>query len=252
MKFGIFVSMTEKKWFDTWFDTEYYHILYKNRDYKEAEQFINRLVQHLEIPNGAKVLDLACGKGRHSLTLFTNGLNVLGVDLSPNSIEKASTFENDQLSFRVHDMRTPIANTKFDNILNLFTSFGYFDDIEDNIRVLLSIKQMLKDEGLFVIDFLNAPKVIQELIPYEEKELDGIHFQISKKIENGFIVKDIHFQDKNETFDFQEKVQALTIDDFKILFEKVDLELLEVFGNYDLTPYNKVESNRLILIGKKK
>ena len=244
--------MAENKWFSTWFDTEYYHILYKNRDYKEAEQFINGLVNHLALPEQSDVLDLACGKGRHSLTLFANGYRVLGVDLSPNSIDEASKFSNDQLSFKVHDMRQPLANAQFDGIFNLFTSFGYFDDIEDNLRVLLSIEHMLKADGKFVIDFLNAEKVIKTLVPYEEKEIDGICFKISKTIENGFIVKTINFEDKGEQFQFQEKVQALTLDHFKVMLDKVGLEICEVFGDYDLNTYNSTDSNRLIIIGKKK
>lgn len=244
--------MAENKWFSTWFDTEYYHILYKNRDYKEAEQFINGLVNYLSLPEESEVLDLACGKGRHSVTLFANGFRVLGVDLSPNSIEEASKFSNDQLSFKVHDMRQPINGAQFDCIFNLFTSFGYFDDIEDNLRVLLSINQMLKSEGKFVIDFLNAHKVISTLVPYEEKEIDGITFKISKSFENGFIIKNISFEDKGEQFEFQEKVQGLTLEHFKLLLEKVDLEITDVFGDYDLNAYQTESSNRLIIVGKKK
>ena len=244
--------MAEDKWFSTWFDTTYYHTLYKNRDHKEAEQFINRLVNHLALPEGAEVLDLACGKGRHSLTLFTNGYKVLGVDLSPNSIAEASKFANENLSFRVQDMRQPIPAAQFDGIFNLFTSFGYFDDLEDNIRVLLSIENMLKPDGKFVIDFMNAHKAIQSMVAEEVKNIDGIQFNISKRVENGFILKDIKFEDHQELYSFQEKVQALKLNHFELFLEKVGLEITDVFGDYDLNNFDLENSNRLIIVGKKK
>ncbi len=244
--------MEKDNWFSTWFDTNYYHTLYKNRDHSEAEEFINRIVAYLNLPKEAQVLDLACGKGRHSMTLFTHGFNVLGVDLSPNSIAEASKFANEKLHFHVHDMRKPVPQDKFDCVFNLFTSFGYFDDIEDNLRVLLSIEHMLLPDGRFVIDFLNAKKAITNLVPFEEKTIDGITFRISKSVENGFIIKTIAFEDKGKSFSFQEKVQALTLQHFQLFLEKVGLDIIDVFGEYALTPFDDVNSNRLIIVGKKK
>ena len=97
---------------------------------------------------------MACGKGRHSVTLNKHGLTVLGVDLAPNSILEAQKSETTNLSFGVHDMREVIAGKTFDAIFNLFTSFGYFDDLNDNVRVVQSMHSMLNDEGILVIDFL--------------------------------------------------------------------------------------------------
>src|SRR5690554_744393 len=92
--------MTERKegWFETWFDTSYYHILYQNRDFVEAERFITNLLAFLKLPAGSNCLDLACGKGRHSVFLNKHGLKVTGVDLSENSINEAKTFENETRS----------------------------------------------------------------------------------------------------------------------------------------------------------
>ena len=128
--------MENVNWFESWFDTSYYHTLYKNRDNKEAERFIGNLVDYIQLPPHSRVLDLACGKGRHSITLFTHGYEVLGVDLSPQSIDHAEYFSNEQLQFRVHDMREVIPGERFDGVFNLFTSFGYFDSSEDNKKVL--------------------------------------------------------------------------------------------------------------------
>ena len=76
-------------WYSSWFDTPYYHLLYKNRDEQEAKAFIDLLCQYLNLPAGSLALDLACGKGRHAKVMAENGLNVTGLDLSPGSIAEA-------------------------------------------------------------------------------------------------------------------------------------------------------------------
>ena len=127
------------KWYASWFDTPYYHILYKDRNYAEAELFMKTLTHYLNLEPGDEILDLACGKGRHSVYLNSIGYNVTGADLSENSIAHASKFENDTLRFQVHDMCKPFA-FQFEAVFNLFTSFGYFENEEDvkKSRVLLS------------------------------------------------------------------------------------------------------------------
>src|SRR5690554_3145970 len=144
-----------KNWFVEWFDTDYYHILYKDRDYKEAALFIDNITSYLNLPDNAKVLDLCCGKGRHSSYLNTLGFDVLGVDLSENSIAEAKKNENDSLHFKTHDMREPVGQ-KFDAVFNLFTSFGYFENGQDNLSTLKAIQESLLDDGFAVIDFMNV------------------------------------------------------------------------------------------------
>ncbi len=130
-------------WFETWFDTPYYHILYKDRDFAEAENFITLLINHLKIQKGSKIIDLACGKGRHSVFLNQMGYEVLGLDLSQQSIDHNKKFENPDLKFEVHDMREEIygqlSSQKVDGVFNLFTSFGYFEDEKDDQKVFQSI-----------------------------------------------------------------------------------------------------------------
>lgn len=238
-------------WFATWFDSSYYHLLYQHRDDSEAQFFMDNLVQHLNVPKKAKILDLACGKGRHSIYLANKGFDVVGVDLSPESIEHARQFEQEHLHFDTHDMRMPLTVGPFDYIFNLFTSFGYFPTEAEHIQTLREMKQGLKSkDSTLVMDFFNAHKVIQQLILAEEKTLSGITFKINRRVENGYILKDIRFEDKGQKFHFQEKVRAFTLEDFKGLFEQVGLELQEHFGGFDLSAYNPQTSNRLILIAK--
>ena len=241
------MSNETTKWYVSWFNTPYYHLLYKNRDDSEAKRFMDTLTQHLSIQQNETILDLACGKGRHSLYLNGLGYNVTGVDLSENSILSAKENENERLQFDVHDMTLPYKK-QYNFVFNLFTSFGYFEDEEDNIRTIKALKQNLKPNGIGVIDFFNAHHVISTLVTEEIKKVENIVFHIKRFVENGFIVKQIDFIDKGQEYSFQERVKAITLEDFKSYFEKAGFTLLEMFGDYNLSKYNKENSSRLILI----
>ncbi len=236
-------------WFASWFDTPYYHILYKDRNYREAQLFMDNLTHYLNLPDKAKVLDLACGKGRHSIYLNQLGYDVLGVDLSENSIDEAKKNTNDHLHFRVHDMRAPF-DEKFDAIFNLFTSFGYFENEADNLKTLVAIKVSLSDYGFAVIDFMNATNVIANLVPEEVKTVNEIDFHIKRFHLDGYIYKEIDFEDKGEKFHFTEKVRALTLADFQAMMDEAGIFLLDTFGDYKLKKFHKTESERLIMIFK--
>lgn len=244
--------MENSDWFESWFDTDYYHILYKNRDNKEAEKFISNLVDHIQLPQHSYVLDLACGKGRHSITLFTHGYKVLGVDLSPQSIGFAEHFSNENLHFLVHDMRDPIPGEQFDAVFNLFTSFGYFDSSEDNKRVLNSVNKMLKNNGVLLIDFMNASKVIADLVEQETKTVDGITFNISRKYDGRHIFKYISFEADGKEHNYMERVQALKLSDFESLLDTCGFDLIRTFGNFDLGNFDERTSDRLILLAGKR
>lgn len=240
------------EWFETWFDTSYYHILYQNRDFSEAEKFINNLLNHLQLPKEANCLDLACGKGRHSVFLNKKGLQVTGVDLSENSIQEAKPFENDTLKFDTHDMREVYKANTYDVVFNLFTSFGYFDSSEDNLKVLKSVNEMLVSEGLLILDFMNAELALDNLVEKEIKTIDGIDFHITKSYDGKHIFKNIDFTDQGKEYHFQERVQAIKKEEFEALFEKAGFEIQDVFGDFSLAPFNKKKSDRLIFIAKKK
>ncbi len=238
-----------KKWFSSWFDTKYYHILYKNRNHNEAELFMKHLTNYLNLPDNATVLDLACGKGRHSVYLNKIGYSVTGIDLSENSITYAKQFENKNLNFEVHDMRKNYSH-KYDAVFNLFTSFGYFEDEQDNLNTLTAIKNSLNETGFGIIDFMNVHYVIDNLIPEETKKIDDITFYIKRFVKDGFVNKEIKFTDNNEDFCYTERVRLLTLTDFENYFKKVNITLLEVFGDFKLGKFEKNNAKRLILLFK--
>jgi SAM-dependent methyltransferase len=243
--------MSKKEWFASWFDTSFYHKLYRERNAEEARHFIQNLLAFIQLPTDSKVLDLACGKGRHSITLNELGMHVLGVDLSEKSIEFAKQFENKKLHFRVQDMRCPIENEKFDAIFNLFTSFGYFESDEENQKVLNCISSMLNSEGLFIFDYLNLKTTLAKLKTKESKNVDGIHFDITKNFDGQFFRKNISVLFNGETFNFEEKVRGFSIEEIEKMMQEANLKPIERFGDFLLNPYHQSTSDRLILICKK-
>lgn len=238
-------------WFATWFNSPYYHILYRNRDVQEAEDFIERLISRLDLPKGSRALDLACGKGRHSLQLRKGGFEVVGIDLSDESIAEAKQQERDGLEFFVHDMRGLYWSEYFHLIVNLFTSFGYFHNKEDDQKTISAVADALKPEGIFVIDFMNAVKTQKNLIDHEEKTIDGVKFLIDREVEDGVITKRIHIIDGSTELDFKEEVDALERSDFEKYFENAGLKVIDVFGNYALEKFEEKTTDRLMIIAQK-
>ena len=244
--------MKNKEWFASWFNTPFYHILYQHRDFDEAEKFIDCLMDKLGPLDNSTLLDLACGKGRHAYYLAKKGYKVKGVDLSSESIDSAQRdFRLENLSFCVHDMRLDMHDERFDYVFNFFTSFGYFDTLEDNKKVIEVMSNSLNSGGTLVIDFLNAVKAVQNIVSEEAKELNNISFEIERKLESKVLVKDIRFKHMNEEYHYQEKVQALRLSDFQSLIKNTDLSLQEIFGDYALNDFDETNSDRLIMVFKK-
>ncbi|MFY7669844.1 class I SAM-dependent methyltransferase [Tenacibaculum sp. MEBiC06402] len=241
--------MKTKDWFTSWFDTSYYHTLYKHRDDNDAQLFMQNITNYLKLPKDAHIADLPCGKGRHSIYLNSLGYRVTGGDLSKNSIEYAKQFENENLHFEVWDMRKSLEN-KYDAVFNLFTSFGYFDDDEEDLQVLKGMKSGLKDSGVLVLDFLNVQKTKNNLVKKEQKEIDGITFYIEREIKNGFILKHISFFADGKEHSYTEKVKFLDLEKMKRYFDSVGLTIINTFGDYNLNEFDEEKSSRLILIAK--
>lgn len=241
-----------KEWFSEWFNSPYYHILYQNRDEKEAEFFLRNVVRELHFEPRHRIIDLACGKGRHAIYLNSLGFDVTGVDLAPKSIDQALESANERLHFEVQDLRCLHVEQPFDIALNLFTSFGYFKSVEEDELVVQNIHAILKPGGLLLIDFLNIDYVCQHIIERESKTLNGIQFHIEKRIEGGFIHKKISILDKDQSFEYAEKVQAITLTQFEQMLTKQGFDLINTFGNYVLAPFKAGTSERLILLAKKR
>lgn len=240
-----------QKWYNSWFGTPYYDLLYGHRDEQEASAFVATLITYLHPNTTATILDAACGKGRHAILLADKGFTVTGIDLSAKNIREAQAFENEHLSFFKHDMRNIFRIGYFDLICNFYTSFGYFDDPKDDVACLKAFAAGLKPGGKLVIDFLNIYHILQHLIEDESRTIDGIRFTISKSYSNGFLHKKITISDNGNFSEYHEKVRALELKQFERYLMEAGLHLENIFGDYRLSPFEKSSSDRLILIARK-
>ncbi len=243
----------QKEWFESWFDSPYYSSLYDNRNDDEAKRFVDNLIRHLQLKEDSRVLDIACGEGRHSLQLATYGYNVTGIDLAEQRIEVARQKENERTHFYVHDMRFPFYINYFDAAFNFFTSFGYFDKKRDHHMAADTFAGTLKKGGFIVVDYLNKKYTEDRLVAAEEIEKKGVHFQIRRSIEDKKFIKNIKVTDhnKNEEHIYQERVSAFDLQDFVTLFAASGLQLKQTFGDYNLNAYDEVTSPRLVMIFEK-
>ncbi len=239
-----------KSWFETWFDTPYYHLLYANRDDNEAKNFVHSLLTDLDLESkNLKILDLACGRGRHSRILAEAGYQVYGLDLSESNITFAKQFTAPNLNFEQGDMRDCLGKQEFDLVFNLFTSFGYFENIDENLESLKNIRNCLKKDGIFIIDFLNV-KALKHFTNEEEYDIQDYKYRVKRKLSEDHIVKEIEVLDGDQWHHFQEKVQLLSLADFKQLLQKSSFKIEKTYGSFNLDQFDEESSDRLILFAR--
>lgn len=240
-------------WFENWFNSSYYHQLYFKRDDKEAEDFIEALLNHLQPAQNCSMLDVACGKGRHSKILAGKGFDVTGIDISPESIADAKQFENEKLHFFVHDMRLPFHINYFDYAFNMFTSFGYFRTEREHYNAIRTIAQSIKHGGYFIMDYLNTHYAEDHLVHKMDKEIDGVNYYLTKWFDETHFYKKIIVEDEAlaTPLEYVEKVAKFNLGDFNDMFSYHGLQIQEVFGDYHLNRYDVKKSPRLIMIAKK-
>lgn len=239
-------------WFESWFDSPYYHLLYKHRDSAEAESFLSCLIDRLEMRTGSTLLDIACGRGRHSIYLNSRGFDVTGFDISTSSIEFDKKFENEKLCFHVHDMRLPFRKNAFDYAVNLFSSFGYFEDDSENQRSLQSAADNLKPGGTFIFDYANMAWVVKHGLTPSVEIHDDIEFRITKALTENFITKEISFSSQGEQFHFEERLRLFGSNQLQAMITATGLKIIHVFGDYSLNPFVESSSKRVVIVAVKK
>ncbi len=245
--------MAAIEWFRLWFNSPYYHLLYNNRNEQEAIDCINNFTEYLEIAAGSFILDVACGKGRHSRAFAAKGFDVTGIDLSPDSILEAKNYEQDNLHFYVHDMRLPFWINYFNYAFNFFTSFGYFKTMREHNDAIRTIAQSLKLNGIFMIDYLNMHYVENNLVTHEEKKIDDILFMIDRWYDDEKFYKQIQIEDEQKNIQeiYREEVKKFSLADFTDMFSYKGLIIEKVFGDYSLASYNEKTSPRMIMLARK-
>jgi SAM-dependent methyltransferase len=241
-------------WYDSWFSSSAYTLVYGHRDEDEAATVVDLIEQVVAPAPDASILDMACGRGRHARELARRGYRVTGVDLSADAVDearaKAAAEGLDRVTFQQGDMREPVCKACFDGVVNLFTAFGYFEDDAENQRALAALSTALRPGGWLVQDYLNPPHVASTLVPMDTRTEDGVTVTQRRRIEGGRVYKEIELADDTATETHCESVRLYTRDDFARMYAAAGLDLQDTYGTYDGAPHSP-HTPRLILHARK-
>ncbi|MGH7652176.1 MAG: class I SAM-dependent methyltransferase [Gemmatimonadaceae bacterium] len=225
----------EADWFEEWFGVDYLRI-YQHRDETEAEQMVDLIAAHTRGTDIRSVLDLGCGAGRHSRHLCERWWTV-GLDLSAALLRIACREMPDAPYVRADMRELPFEASSFDLVVNLFTSFGYFEDDLENARVLSCVRSALRPGGAFVMDFLNAAQVRNDLVPYDERVENGITIEQRRAIspDDRFVEKTIRLRERGK--EYIERVRLLSSCDLERMLDSAGFDVSKRVGDYSGAPW---------------
>lgn len=240
-------------WFQSAFQSEYAEV-YQHRDLAQVAREVRFAKGALEIGPDDRILDLACGEGRHSRILIEEGFDVCGCDYSLDLLRKAHSSSSDGFARHIHwcDMRSlPYPNSTFDRVLNFFTSFGYFESDSENQDVLVEVRRVLRQGGLFLLDFFNVPRVRKELRPFTEREINGLRIRERRAFvaSTRRLEKKVWIAGEGIERSYTESVRAYNQAELTNLLIKVGFKVNEYSGNFAADRYSE-RSERLIIVAE--
>ncbi|NTV06111.1 MAG: methyltransferase domain-containing protein [Chlorobiaceae bacterium] len=251
---------TPSIWFKEWFNHPLYLEVYSHRNNDEAASCIQTILSHtgleLKDPASLSILDIACGAGRHALELARLGYTVTGNDLSPFLLEEArkEALNNKlQLKLTCCDMRNIPPSGLFDLVVQLFTSFGYFDLKEDDLLVLSKAYGALKYGGWYVLDLLNPSPLARNLVSHSSRTVGDLTILEERAFDNDRITKQITITPHvGETLIFSESVRLYGREEIQVMLQGAGFTVAEITGNYNGEPFIENDSPRMMLFCRKK
>jgi SAM-dependent methyltransferase len=237
-------------WFEDWFGEEYL-ALYEHRDHHEAREVVALIAERMGEVGDAPVLDLACGAGRHQRTLSDRGWWTVGLDLSPSLLRAARAEDRSAPLVRADMRELPFADGSFALVVNLFTSFGYFRDDAQHLRVLREVARVTRPGGWFVLDYLHAEQLRRSLVSHDERTVGTVTVEQEREIsaDGRFVRKTITIGDLGRTF--VERVRLFEPAELTALCTEAGFSVQAVLGDYDgsaLCP----DSPRAILFSRRR
>ncbi|NJD23251.1 MAG: class I SAM-dependent methyltransferase [Melioribacter sp.] len=243
-----------ENWFKNWFSSEEYLSVYQHRDDDDATKLLELILRQTKLIKQNSILDAACGAGRHSIYLASRGFKVIGFDLSKTLLLKAQdnakkkSLEN---NFVCADLRNIYFRKKFDLIINLFTSFGYFKNNEENFKFINTAYSLLNENGFYVLDYLNKNFLLANLTGESKKVIDNKIIIEKRKVVKDRVIKEIHIKKDLEEQHFIESVRLYSKNEIETEFKRIGFTRVSAFGDYDGSNYDEQNSSRLILFFKK-
>ena len=244
----------KSEWYKDWFNTDEYLLVYKHRDRSEAEILKNLVLKNVEREKVKLVLDMACGSGRHAISFAQAGFDVTAIDLSENLLNVAkSNAEKEKVNvdFILSDIRKFNPEKKFDLVLNLFTSLGYFEKDEENRGVIQKAFELMNSGGWFVLDYFNKNYILNNLIPITVENIAGKRITQTREIKNNRVEKNIIIRNGEKESHYQESVRLYSKEEVIKILERTGFEIVKIFGDFDGSKFDANNSPRLIVFSKK-
>jgi len=240
-------SNKESPWFKKWFD-EWYLKLYCHRDLKDARQQVDLIIKTLRLNKTDPILDLGCGDGRHLHLLDKDGYCTFGLDLSEKLLREGNRIYG-PLRVMVGDMR--YIPGRFQVILSLFTSFGYFETENEDRQALMSISQSLNEGGWFWLDFL-TPEYVKNNLAKETVTCLENDFRVfeQRNLKGNRVVKDIRFCRGGQEWTYHETVRLYTRSELELLLFEAGIKPQGCFGDYKGSNWT-ANAHRTIIYGRK-
>jgi 2-polyprenyl-3-methyl-5-hydroxy-6-metoxy-1,4-benzoquinol methylase len=241
-------------WYEDWFNSENYLKVYSHRDDAEAERLVSLIANKINLKQGSFILDMACGAGRHAIAFAKRGFNVTAVDLSQkllNEANKNALAAKVKINFVLSDILNFNTSQQFDLVINLFTSIGYFEDDEENFKVVLKGFNLLKPRGYFVLDYFNKEFLIKNLVPTSVLSENGFKIIQERSIAGNRVVKNITIEKEDSIDKFYESVRLYSYEEIKNILIEAGFKIQEEIGDFLGNVYNIETSPRLILFARK-
>jgi ubiquinone/menaquinone biosynthesis C-methylase UbiE len=237
----------ESPWFERAFAAEYLE-LYRHRSPEQGRAQVRQMLAAGILPQGGNVLDLCCGAGRHLWAMREAGLDAAGLDLSMDLLDAGKL---QGYAVRADARRIPFAGAQFDVVTNLFSSFGYFEEDGDQLRVLKEVRRVLKPGGRLVLDHMNARVAVRELQAETVDEREALTLVQRRRHDatRHRIIKDVEYTPKGGTpRKWQERVRVFTPAELDALMAAAGLRTRQRFADFDGLRFDENASPRQVIV----
>jgi cyclopropane fatty-acyl-phospholipid synthase-like methyltransferase len=242
------------EWFEDWFNTDEYLEVYQHRNEADARELVQLILKSVNLSKNASVLDLACGAGRHSIFFAKRGYKVTAVDLSDNLLrvaKKSAERNKVSIDFLKADLRHFSTNRNFDLIVNLFTSFGYFESDAENLKLFETVDKYLNPAGYFVLDYLNKTFIENNLVKESRDNLKHCSLVQKRHFEKNRVTKDIYINRNGTIAHYKESVRMFSREELISAIGKAGMKIRNIFGGFKSEEFDEMNSQRIIIIAQK-
>lgn len=242
------------EWFKDWFASKDYLEVYRHRNEADANKLFGLINDNISVRESARVLDIACGAGRHSVLFSLKGYRVSAFDLSRTLLHEAKHKALElgaDVNFFCADIRTFELKCCYDLILNLFTSFGYFEEDAENFSVFSKAYSLLRSGGYFIFDYFNAEHLRLNLLPESSHEVNGRSIVQQRSIKDDRVNKKIFIRGLGDEKIFNESVKLYQAAEISRQLKSCGFIIGQKFGDYSGNAFFAESSPRIIIIARK-